>query len=111
MIPCATALSSTTQMPLQMHFVGNGIESQEYVVVLLHGLDSSSRTWKSTLEGLADAEIPAVAVDLRGSGQTPMGAVFSRDQVVSDLDTFLVQCYSRRTCILVGHSMGGRVAM
>jgi pimeloyl-ACP methyl ester carboxylesterase len=108
----ATALSSsTTQMPFQMHFVGNGVESQEYILVLLHGLDSSSRTWKSTLEELSDAEIPAVAVDLRGSGQTSMGAFFSRDQVVSDLDTFLLQYYPRQKCILVGHSMGGRVAM
>jgi pimeloyl-ACP methyl ester carboxylesterase len=41
--------------------------------VLVHGLDSCKETWSKTLAALAAAGLPALAVDLRGHGESPLG--------------------------------------
>mmetsp|Transcript_16083 Transcript_16083/g.44491 ORF Transcript_16083/g.44491 Transcript_16083/m.44491 type:complete len:373 (+) Transcript_16083:124-1242(+) len=88
--------------------------------VLLHGLDSASHTWKGVLDGLEAAGYQAVALDQRGCGRSPLGdpEKFSPEALVEDIYT----CLSShpyftdgdgniRPFVLVGHSMGGRVAM
>lgn len=93
-------------------------------VVLLHGITLSATIWSLQLTALADAGFRVLAVDLRGhGGSLPPGAVdlddaadkaprsrltLSRlagdvEQVLDDLDL--------RRAILVGHSMGGMVAL
>ena len=46
--------------------------------VLLHGLDSSKATWTAVTRQLSDAGYPALALDFRGHGDTPMGATTAR---------------------------------
>ncbi|GMH82693.1 hypothetical protein TrST_g3581 [Triparma strigata] len=97
----------------------------------IHGLDSSSTTWGPFLS--VDAEsaesapfhrsFPSYAVDLRGHGQSPLAdpSQFTPDAVVEDLTGFLSDVVSRPPfdptsaippkVVVVGHSMGGRVAM
>eukprot|EP00629_Pelagomonadales_sp_RCC1024_P001064 CAMPEP_0119264688 /NCGR_PEP_ID=MMETSP1329-20130426/3702_1 /TAXON_ID=114041 /ORGANISM="Genus nov. species nov., Strain RCC1024" /LENGTH=299 /DNA_ID=CAMNT_0007264475 /DNA_START=156 /DNA_END=1052 /DNA_ORIENTATION=+ len=82
--------------------------------VLVHGLDSSKETWKGVLAGLSKAGKPALALDLRGHGESPLGdpAAFSLDALARDVvHAVEVQHNVPRPWILVGHSMGGRVAM
>jgi pimeloyl-ACP methyl ester carboxylesterase len=97
--------------------------------LLLHGLDSSSHTWRNILQEL---DSKAVALDLRGCGHSPLGDPddFSPEQIVHDIYEFLLQHDSFHTTtvlptkhtaqgkgvkiipfVLVGHSMGGRIAM
>merc|ERR1719223_363360 len=38
--------------------------------LFIHGLDSSSHTWRSTLQRLSS---PGVAIDCRGCGSSPLG--------------------------------------
>jgi len=87
------------------------------LVVLVHGLDSWSGTWGSTMQGLAARGIPSVAVDLRGCGFSPLGKPedFGPTQLAADVRAALQQqsgnwCGSRRV-ILVGHSMGGKLVL
>ncbi len=56
--------------------------------LLLHGLDSSSHTWRSIL---SEIQTPAVAVDLRGCGYTDLGNAndFSPDAIVEDIHAFV----------------------
>jgi len=92
--------------------------------LLVHGLDSSSHTWSGLLNDLAATGLKAVAVDQRGCGKSPLGDPdrFSPDALVDDLYAFLSShplfCCDNgdgdallQPFVLVGHSMGGRVAM
>jgi pimeloyl-ACP methyl ester carboxylesterase len=96
--------------------------------LFLHGLDSSSHTWRHNLDELGSR---AVALDLRGCGNSPLGDPedFTPDAIVEDIHTFLSshpyfmnsirRSQSRNQeedmniipFVIVGHSMGGRIAM
>eukprot|EP00591_Stephanopyxis_turris_P005063 CAMPEP_0195516174 /NCGR_PEP_ID=MMETSP0794_2-20130614/6981_1 /TAXON_ID=515487 /ORGANISM="Stephanopyxis turris, Strain CCMP 815" /LENGTH=300 /DNA_ID=CAMNT_0040644701 /DNA_START=92 /DNA_END=994 /DNA_ORIENTATION=- len=83
--------------------------------LFLHGLDSSSHTWRHIISKL---ETPCVAVDIRGCGRSPMGGeeTFSEENVVADLKRFIDQHdllhggREKKRFVLVGHSMGGKIA-
>jgi len=98
---------------------GSGRGAGELVVVLVHGLDSWSGTWAPTAEGLAARGIGSVAVDLRGHGLSPLGRPedFGPAQLAADLRATLCKAglleagNRTRHLLLVGHSMGGRIAM
>mmetsp|Transcript_21531 Transcript_21531/g.31756 ORF Transcript_21531/g.31756 Transcript_21531/m.31756 type:complete len:474 (-) Transcript_21531:1024-2445(-) len=117
--------------------------------LFLHGLDSSSHTWRSTLLELEEhtsnnpkdnestCACPAVALDLRGCGKSPLGdpEEFCPSAIVNDIHNFVSRhpyfCDdidadengndndngSRngnpiiKPFVLVGHGMGGRIAM
>ncbi|CAK0810281.1 unnamed protein product [Prorocentrum cordatum] len=81
-------------------------------VVLIHGLDANKGTWHGILHDLHSASYPAIAFDLRGHGDSPLGdpAEFSAAAVAEDVVAAIQACGSRLPAVLVGHSMGGRVA-
>jgi pimeloyl-ACP methyl ester carboxylesterase len=91
-------------------------------VLLLHGLDSSSNTWSSLQAALAREGVASVAVDLRGHGESPFGTEtdFGPSALVRDVREDLTRKSAGDTAsklniafpvVLVGHSMGGRIAM
>ena len=64
------------------------------------------------LSDLADCGYPAIALDLRGHGESPLGnpADFNAMTLAADvLDA--VRAAGINKYVLVGHSMGGRIAM
>lgn len=87
-------------------------------IVLIHGLDSSSITWDGILDDLKTVT-KAVAFDMRGCGESSLGNVndFTPDNLVEDLLYSLGQHNDFNKdgviepFVLVGHSMGGRIAM
>jgi pimeloyl-ACP methyl ester carboxylesterase len=79
--------------------------------VLIHGLDSSKQTWDGVICDLERAGYPAVAVDLCGHGESPLGnpSAFSpRSLADGVLETVAAV---DGPYVVVGHSMGGRIAM
>ena len=78
-------------------------------LVLLHGLFGSARNWGAVQKALA-AEYRVVALDLRNHGASPhapgMGYTTQADDVAETLAALGIE----RTALL-GHSMGGKVAM
>jgi pimeloyl-ACP methyl ester carboxylesterase len=78
-------------------------------VVLVHGWSSFKEIWWSTLLALAP-HVRAFAPDLPGHGDTPLQGSVTMRQVAERLARFCAACGLGRI-VLVGHSMGGNVAL
>jgi pimeloyl-ACP methyl ester carboxylesterase len=87
------------------HMAGSGPP-----VVLIHGMVNSSRHWRSVALGLAD-RYTVIAPDLIGHGDsaTPRGDYSLGAHATSIRDLLAVLGVDRAT--IVGHSLGGGVAM
>jgi pimeloyl-ACP methyl ester carboxylesterase len=91
--------------PLQVDEAGNGLP----VLVFLHYWGGSARTWSSVIERIAGT-VRCVAYDQRGWGRSGGPA---KGYAISDLATDLATVVSALDLddyVLVGHSMGGKVA-
>jgi len=79
------------------------------VVVLLHGWSAFKELWWSTLVALAPA-YRVYAPDLPGHGHSPIDTSWSMQQIAARIACF---CRARQIeqMVLVGHSMGGNIAM
>ncbi|MCL2482619.1 MAG: alpha/beta hydrolase [Propionibacteriaceae bacterium] len=79
-------------------------------VLLIHGNQSSSVHWQTTMEALAD-EFTVYAVDLRGFGDSTYKASFdSLFDLARDTEAFM-DAVDIGTCAVVGWSTGGGVAL
>ena len=78
-------------------------------LAILHGLFGSGRNWASIAQLLA-AHHRVVALDLRNHGAAPWANTMDYDQMADDVRATLhARGYHRHA--LLGHSMGGKVAM
>ena len=83
--------------------------SGEPPTLLLHGLLGSSRNWQTAGSALA-AGRRVYAIDLRNHGQSPHADTMSYDAMVADVLAWM-DAHGIAKAELVGHSMGGKVAM
>jgi pimeloyl-ACP methyl ester carboxylesterase len=80
-------------------------------LVVLHGLLGASRNWQSAGAELARAGAGHVlALDLRNHGRSPHADEMNHDAMVADVLAWLDARRLARVT-LMGHSMGGKVAM
>ena len=81
-------------------------------LVLVHGLDSSRKTWASFIAASA-GRYNIIAVDQRGHGDSAMGdeAGYCAAAVVGDIRAALHEHDAGKKVVLLGHSMGGKIAM
>jgi len=78
-------------------------------LIVLHGLLGSSRNWQSTGADLA-ARYHVLALDLRNHGRSPHSDEMTFDAMAADVLGWMTsQGIARAT--LMGHSLGGKVAM
>ena len=84
------------------------------VVVLVHGLVSDSSTWSPAISALADLGLRVIAPDLLGHGASDKPPctpdTYSLDGFATSLRALLVALDIPRAT-LVGHSLGGAIAM
>ncbi len=81
-------------------------------IVLLHGFTGSMKTWEEVIEELPNS-LAILAIDLIGHGKTakPLEASrYSVEEQIEDLRTIFDQI-GWKDFILVGYSMGGRLAL
>jgi esterase len=91
---------------MNLHFqaVGKGDP-----LIILHGLLGSADNWRSMSRRLG-VYYQVFAVDLRNHGRSPHSEIFDYDVMTADLREFMEHQALRRI-MLLGHSMGGKVAM
>jgi abhydrolase domain-containing protein 14 len=91
-----------------IHHISTEPSPGSKAVVLLHGMKFQAATWLElgTLDHLAAAGYQAMAIDMPGFGRSPECAT-EQDQVL----TACLQEAGLHTPILIGPSMGGRIAM
>jgi pimeloyl-ACP methyl ester carboxylesterase len=78
-------------------------------IVILHGLFGSARNWQSIARRLS-AAYRVLAVDLRNHGASPWAGSMNYPEMAADVAAFIVE-RSLDTPTVIGHSMGGKVAM
>nr|MDT0663669.1 alpha/beta hydrolase [Micromonospora sp. DSM 115978] len=91
---------------------GDGGAPEPAVVVLVHGIAGSTADWHDVVGELASRR-RVLAYDQRGhgrSGWAPDHASYTFDRLVRDLDV-VVSTTGADPVDLVGHSMGGVVAL
>lgn len=92
----------------QLHYRVYGDPSKPALLVF-HGLLGSSRNWHSVGTALG-SRFHVLCLDLRNHGQSPFLAPHSYDGMISDV-LRLMESMGIERCHLLGHSMGGKLAM
>ncbi|HPE86449.1 MAG TPA: alpha/beta fold hydrolase [Bacteroidales bacterium] len=78
-------------------------------IVLLHGLFGLGDNWVTIARGL-EKNHTVYAPDLRNHGFSPYDNAMTYDAMASDVEMFL-ETHQIQNPLLIGHSMGGKVAM
>lgn len=78
-------------------------------LIILHGLFGSGRNWQSLARALA-ANYRVITPDLRNHGQSPHADSMPYQAMAADIIALARQLRLKDT-LLLGHSMGGKVAM
>ena len=96
---------------IELHVEMNGKENLS-TIVFLHGFTGSSTSWREITK-LLKGKYRTIAVDLTGHGKSSIPEDvdrYSMDQQVEDLEELFAEL-SLDQFILVGYSMGGRIAL
>lgn len=94
---------------MRLHVVREGVGSPP--IVFIHGMGTSAASWTRCMEQLRDRH-EVIAIDLLGHGGSPVPedpAEYTRDRALDDIDEVLATLDS--PAVLVGHSLGGYLAL
>uniref|UniRef100_A0A1I8JSG0 sn-1-specific diacylglycerol lipase ABHD11 n=1 Tax=Macrostomum lignano TaxID=282301 RepID=A0A1I8JSG0_9PLAT len=80
-------------------------------LLVLHGLFGMARNWRSVAKALARNHSPIICADLRNHGDSPHHQDMSVAAMVGDVRQFIEQQLDATPVHLLGHSLGGKVAM
>lgn len=86
------------------------IEGTGKPLLILHGFFGMSDNWKSIGSVLAQKNFQVHLLDLRNHGRSFHDQAFSYDEMAQDIVQYLAH-HQIEKCHLIGHSMGGKVAM
>lgn len=91
-------------MQLNYHIQGSG-----QPLMILHGLFGTLENWGSQIKALAE-QFQVIAVDLRNHGRSPHSDTMNYAVMADDI-VQLIRHLNLTSVHLMGHSMGGKVAM
>lgn len=84
--------------------------SGDHYLIILHGFLGSLDNWHSLATEFGNSGLHVFSLDLRNHGKSPHTESHSIQLMVDDLNDFMFQRGIEQSIIL-GHSMGGKVAM
>ncbi|KAJ7167719.1 alpha/beta-hydrolase [Mycena filopes] len=108
-----TVATWSTKTPIDLNFVSHIPTDNRTsgAVVILHGLFGSSRNWGAHSRRFAqNLQRPIYALDLRNHGASDHAQPMTYSAMAADVIHFIRQ-HSLSDVSLIGHSMGGKVAM
>ncbi|GBE84401.1 alpha/beta-hydrolase [Sparassis latifolia] len=86
-------------------------DDESYPLVILHGLFGTKQHWLSLSKAfLRDLRRPIYSLDLRNHGSSPHAAPMTYAHMADDVVQFCKE-HSLARISLLGHSMGGKIAM
>ncbi len=85
------------------------VGSGEPALVFLHYFGGSSNTWDGVISLLCSS-FRCIAIDLPGFGDSPVAEDFSVDASAKEI-SYLLKHLALKKFVLVGHSMGGKIAL
>src|ERR1051325_1563630 len=91
---------------MQLHFEKSG---EGPPLLILHGLYGSLENWRSITRRFSE-NFRVLAIDLRNHGRSPHGAEMSYPLMAGDL-LELMESQKLASANILGHSLGGKVAM
>ncbi|KAA0172697.1 hypothetical protein FNF27_05797 [Cafeteria roenbergensis] len=117
----ATRKSMVTSAGVKASWLELGSPGEGPLAVLIHGFPDHARSWLGTMQVLRSLGFCAVAVDLRGYGESgapdpASGAVYDARAGAEDVLEVLAAVQRRQATtpalkpLLVGHDLGGQVA-
>lgn len=86
------------------------IEGEGFPLLIIHGFMGMSDNWKSFAPQYASLGYQVHVLDLRNHGKSFHSHEFNYDLMVHDVINYM-QSYQLSQCDIIGHSMGGKVAM
>lgn len=96
-------------MPLELNFQYFSGNDQNTPLIVLHGLFGSANNWRTLCKRYAGHR-DVYALDLRNHGQSPHHPRMTFENMAEDVLAFMNR-KKLESCNLLGHSMGGKVAM
>ncbi|KAG1845326.1 alpha beta-hydrolase [Suillus subalutaceus] len=107
---CLSTAVSPVELAHDEHIPADGNRSHRPLLIL-HGLFGSKRNWQSLSKAfMRDLSRPVYTLDLRNHGSSPHVRPMTYSHMAADVLSFC-QKHSLRDISLMGHSMGGKVAM
>ncbi len=94
---------------MELYYRKYGIEGNQPVIIL-HGLFGISDNWASYARRLSMEGFEVYTVDQRNHGRSPHSDTFNYLAMTDDLFDFIDE-HEIESPVLIGHSMGGKVAM
>jgi len=79
-------------------------------LIILHGLFGQSDNWNSLAKNFAEKNFAVYTIDLRNHGLSPHHDEWNYEVMADDIRIFIDE-HNIQYPILLGHSMGGKVAM
>ena len=89
--------------------LSHNIIGEGQTIVILHGLFGSKRNWSAIAKQLSDT-YRVLTVDLRNHGESSWSDVHDYSSMAEDVAT-LIENECSKPPVVLGHSMGGKVAM
>jgi pimeloyl-ACP methyl ester carboxylesterase len=86
------------------------IEGEGLPLLIIHGFLGMLDNWKSIGNQFANDGFQVHSLDLRNHGKSFHSDVFNYDVMVNDVKEY-IDFHQITNCVLLGHSMGGKVAM
>jgi len=85
-------------------------DAKQPAIIILHGLFGMLDNWQTVGRQLSD-QYAVWLIDQRNHGKSPHSLTFDYHTLSDDLSDFFDQHGLQQAALLIGHSMGGKVAM
>jgi pimeloyl-ACP methyl ester carboxylesterase len=93
---------------MRLEVMERGLVSNQPTLLFLHHFGGSGRTWEPVIRILKD-QFHCLAVDLRGFGNSSAASSYTISDMADDV-LEVIQQHQLNHLVLIGHSMGGKVA-